>query len=179
MKSLRALLCRFAGMFSKSRRENEFAAEIATHVQMQTEDNLRAGMSLDEAHRAALMKLGGLEQTQQAYRERGTMPFVENLLYDIRYTLRQCRRDPGFAVTAVIVLALGIGASAAIFSVVNPILLRPLPYPGAERITMVWESRRGEKPMAVAFATFYGLRERSRSFESLAAVRPWQPAMIG
>ncbi len=179
MKSLRALVARFAGMFSKSRREEEFADEIATHVQMQTEDNLRAGMSLEEARRAALMKLGGLEQTQQAYRERGTMPFLENLLYDIRYTLRQCRRDPGFAVTAVIVLALGIGASAAIFSVVNPILFRPLPYPGAERITMVWESRRGEKPMAVAFATFYGMRERSRSFESLAAVRPWQPAMIG
>ena len=97
---------------------------------------------------------GGWKNTRQAYRERGTVPFLENLLYDIRYTLRQWRREPGFAITAAIILALGIGASAAIFSVVNPILFRPLPYPGADRITMVWESRRGERPMPVAFATF-------------------------
>jgi len=179
MRGLRAKLARFAGIFSKNRREDDFAAEIDAHVQMQIEDNLRAGMSAEEARRAAVIKLGGVEQTRQAYRERGTVPFVENLLYDIRYTLRQCRREPGFAVTVAIVLALGIGASAAIFSVVNPILFRPLPYPGADRITMVWESRRGEKPMAVAFATFYGMRERTRSFQSLAAQRSWQPAMIG
>jgi putative ABC transport system permease protein len=179
MKTLRATLVRLAGIFSKSRREDDFAAEVEAHLQMQIEDNLRAGMSVVEARRVALVQLGGLEQTRQAYRERGTMPLVENLLYDIRYTFRRCRRDPGFAVTAVIVLSLGIGASAAIFSVVNPILFRPLPYPGAEHITMVWESRRGDKPMAVAFATFYGMRERSRSFDSLAAVGPWQPAMIG
>src|ERR1700756_296123 len=113
---------RLAGVFSKARREQEFATEIDSHLQMQIEDNLRAGMSADEARRAAVMKLGGVEQTRQAYRERGTMPFIENLVYDVRYTLRQCRREPAFVVTVALVLALGIGASAAIFSVVNPIL---------------------------------------------------------
>jgi putative ABC transport system permease protein len=179
MKTLRALAMRLAGVFSKDRREQEFATEIDSHLQMQIEDNLRAGMSADEARRAAVIKLGGVEQTRQAYRERGTMPFIENLVYDVRYTLRQCRREPAFVVTVALVLALGIGASAAIFSVVNPILFRPLPYPGAERVMMMWESRLGEKPMAVAFATFYGMRQRNRSFESLAVMRPWQPAMIG
>jgi putative ABC transport system permease protein len=179
MKMVRALALRVAGMFSKDRREQEFAAEIESHLQMQIEDNLRAGMPADEARRAALLKLGGMEQTKQAYRERGTMPLLESLLHDVRYARRQCRKNPGFTLTAVIVLALGIGASTAIFSAVYPILFRPLPYAGADRITMVWESRRGERPMAVAFATFYGMRQRNRSFEALAVMSPWQPAMIG
>ncbi len=129
MKKLRALALRMAGVFSKDVREQEFAAELESHVEMQIDDNLRAGMSAEEARRSALLKLGGMEQTRQAYRERGTVPFLENLLYDIRYTLRQWRREPGFAITAAIILALGIGASAAIFSVVNPILFRPFPIP--------------------------------------------------
>ena len=179
MKKLRALALRVAGMFWKDRREQEFAAEIESHLQMQIEDNLRAGMAADEARRAALLKLGGMEQTKQAYRERGTMPLLESLLHDVRYARRQCRKNPGFTLTAVIVLALGIGASTAIFSAVYPILFRPLPYAGADRITMVWESRRGEQPMYAAFATFHGLSQRNRSFEALAVMRPWQPAMIG
>ncbi len=179
MKALRALALRLAGVFSKDRRENDIAAEIESHLQMQIEDNLRAGMSAEHARRDAILKLGGVEQTRQAYRERGTIPFVESLLYDIRYALRQCRREPAFAITVAIVLALGIGACAAIFSVVNPILFRSLPYPAADRIMMIWENRHAEKPMYVAFATFYGLRDRNRSFESLAVMRPWQPAIIG
>jgi putative ABC transport system permease protein len=179
MRTLRAALMRLAGIFSKSRRDADFTAEIEAHLQMQIEDNLRAGMPAEEARRVALIKLGGVEQTKQAYRERGTMPSVESVLHDARYALRRCRKDPGFAISSIIVLALGIGASTAIFSVVNPILFRPLPYPAAKRIMMIWESRRGEKPMEVAFGTFHGLKERSRSFESLAVMRPWQPAMIG
>ena len=80
---------------------------------------------------------------------------------------------------AAAVLALGIGASTAIFSAVNPILFQPLPYPEARRIMMVWESRREGSPLDAAFGTFQGLSERTRSFESLAVMKPWQPAMIG
>ncbi len=179
MKKLRVLALRVAGLLSRDRREQEFAAEIESHVQMQIEDNLRAGMTPDEARRAALLKLGGIDQTKQAYRERGTIPLIESLLNDLRYTLRQSRKNPGFTLTVIIVLALGIGASTAIFSAVYPILFRPLPYPGADRIMMVWENRRGEQPLYPAFATFYGLSQRNRSFETLAVMRPWQPAMIG
>ncbi|HSY14280.1 MAG TPA: permease prefix domain 1-containing protein, partial [Verrucomicrobiae bacterium] len=141
MKTLRALLLRVAGLWSGERREQEIARELESHVQMQMDDNLRAGMTPEEARRQAVLKLGGVEQTKQAYRERGTMPPLESLLHDVRYSFRQWVRNPGFAITAAVVLALGIGASTAIFSAVNPILFRPLPYPEARRIMMVWESR--------------------------------------
>jgi putative ABC transport system permease protein len=179
MKFLRALTARLAGVFSKRRREQEFAAELESHLAMQTEDNLRAGMSAEEARRMALLKLGGMEQTRQAYRERGTFPLVEGLLHDLHYALRQARKNPGFAIAIAVVLALGIGAGTAIFSVVNPILFRPLPYPEIERVTKIWEGRGEGLPRYVAFGTFYGLRERARSFQSLAVMKPWQPAMIG
>jgi len=178
MKRLRALILRLCGMFFKNRREQEIADEIESHLQLHIEDNLRAGMTLEQARREALLKLGGLEQTKQNYRERGTVPAFEALSHDVRFALRQLRKRPGFAFTAVLVLALGIGASTAIFSAVNPILFRPLPYPQARRIMMVWESRRGGAPFDAAFATFQGLSERTRSFESLAVMKPWQPAMI-
>ena len=83
MKSMRSWMLRFAGIFFKQRREGEFADEIESHLHMQIEDNLRAGMSQDEARRQAILKLGGVEQTKQAYRERGTLPFVESVLQDL------------------------------------------------------------------------------------------------
>ena len=98
---------------------------------------------------------------------------------DLRFAFRQLKKSPGFAVVAVITLALGIGASTAIFSVVNPILFRPLPYPDADRVMRLWESHRTGTPIYVSFGTFYGLRERTQSFEALAVLKPWQPAMIG
>ena len=181
MRSLRALA---HAVWRASCRKDGREDDIARGVREPSADAhrgqpTRGHVCRRSASRGASFSFGGLEQTRQAYRERGTMPFVENLLYDIRYTLRQCRREPTFAVTVALVLALGIGASAAIFSVVNPILFRPLPYPGAERIMMMWENRRADKPMYVAFATFYGLKDRIRSLESMAVMQPWQPAMIG
>ena len=110
MKSIRSWLLRLAGIFSKQRREGDFADELESHLQMQMEDNLRAGMSQDEARRQAILKLGGVEQTKQAYRERGTMPFVESVLQDLRFALRQLSKNPSFACIAILVLAFGIGA---------------------------------------------------------------------
>lgn len=179
MKYLRAWLSRLAGVFSKQTRESEISHEIESHLEMQIEDNLRAGMTADEARRAAILKLGGVEQTKQAYRERGTLPSVEALLHDLRYALRQMRKYPSFTCTAVFVLALGIGASTAIFSAVNPILFRPLPYPDAGRIMMLWEAHSDGSPEAVCFGTFHGLNERSRSFQSMAVTKPWQPTIVG
>ncbi len=108
MKRLRAWMFRLAGLVRSQRRERELAAEMESHLQLHIEDNLRAGMTPQQARRDAILKLGGVEQTKQAYRERSTIPFLENLLRDVRYALRGFRRNRAFAVTAIVTLALGI-----------------------------------------------------------------------
>ena len=178
VKTLRAFMIRLAGMFSKQRREEDFAAEIESHVQMLIDDNLRAGMSPEEARRAALMKLGGVEQAKQAYRERGTVPFLETLGQDVRFALRQFAKNPGYALTTSMVLAIGIGAATAIFSAVYPVLFKSLPYPASARLTMVWEMRGDGAPRQVTFGTFHGINDHNQSFDMAAVMRPWQPAIV-
>ncbi len=104
---------------------------------------------------------------------------VRGLWQDARYAARLLWKTRGFTSVAIITLALGIGASTAIFSVVNPVLFRPLPYPSANRMAMVWETRDDGSPLAVSFGSFTGVRERAHSFESLAVEKPWEPTMTG
>jgi len=122
------------------RREGSFADEIECHLQFHIDDNLRMGMSPDEARREAILKLGGLEMTKQSYRERNTLPWMDDLFHDLHYALRQLRRNRGFTITAVMMLALGIGASAAMFAFVDAAMIKPLPYHDPNRIAAVTES---------------------------------------
>jgi len=140
MRRLREFLLRAAGIFRKQRREHDFAAEIDSHLQFHIDDNLRAGMTPAEARRQAILTLGGIEKTAQAYREQGTVPFFETLMQDLRFAARQLRKNLGFTATSVLMLALGICASVAIFAFVDAALIKPLPYPNPTRLVNVTES---------------------------------------
>ena len=170
---------RVSNLFSRSQIESEIEAELRVHLEMRTEDNMAAGMAEPEARRDALLKFGNPTVMRERVTGADAALTLDSFWADIRFALRQLRRSPGFAVTSIIILAVGIGASTAIFSAVKPILLDPLPYPHAGRVTMLWEMRRDGSPMNPTFGTFHGLQERSRSFEAMAAMKPWQPALTG
>ncbi len=136
---LRAWLRRLAGVLPSARRNRDLADEIASHLEMHADDNLRAGMSPEQARRAAIQKLGGIEPTKEALRDRATIPFFEHRLQDIRFALRQLKKNPGFTTTAILMLALGMCASVAIFAFVDAALIKPLPYRNPSRLVGVYE----------------------------------------
>src|SRR6516225_2602761 len=119
MRGLRALWVRAMSLFRRNRADTDFAAELDTHLALHIEDGIRAGLSEADARRRALITLGGAEQARQAHRDGRGLLWLENFAQDLRHGMRMLRRSPGFAITAVLTLGLGIGACTAIFSLVN------------------------------------------------------------
>ncbi len=140
MKRVRAWVLRVFGLWASSARERELAEELDMHLQMHIEDNIRAGMSPELARRTAMLKLGGVEATKQAYRERSTVPVLEHVAQDLRFALRQLGKNPGFTGTAILMLTLGICASVSIFAFVDAALIKPLPYREPARLLGVYET---------------------------------------
>ena len=170
MRSLRALLLRSMGILGKRRPDSELSEELESHLAMQIEDNMRSGMNADEARRQALIRSGGMAQSKERYREQTRLPFLETLFQDLRYGARMLRKNPGFTTVAILTLALGIGANTAIFSVVNGVLLRPLPYEDPARLMAVYSSFDGlPHDSATSPPDFRTLREQNHTFAGLSA----------
>ncbi len=146
LRQLRGWLMRLFGLFHRARREREFAEELESHLAFHIADNLRAGLSPEEARRQAHIKLGGVAQVRELHREQGGLPMLETFWRDLRFGVRMLARQPGFTLIAALTLALGIGANTAIFSVVNAVLVRPLPFKEPERLVTILETKLPQFP---------------------------------
>ena len=177
LRRISNLFSRLRNLFFLSRIDREIREELAAHIAMRSEDNVAAGMAPEEAQRDARVRFGNPTAMRERVTEADAALFLETAWSDLRFAARQLRSAPGFAIASIVILSLGIGASTAIFSAIKPILLDPLPYPHAERLTMLWETRLDGFPINPTFATFHGMSERNHSFAALAVMRPWQPVM--
>lgn len=175
---MRSLLARLIGTFR--RRDGDLEAEFESHLQHEIDAQLGAGLSPAEARRAALLKLGPAEPAKELYRDRQGLPFLETLAKDLRHGARRLRQHPVFAAVAILSLALGIGANTAIFSVVNAILLRPLPGADPDRLTALYTSDfSGPAPGANSYADFVDIRDQARDiFESITAFAPFGASYV-
>ena len=170
MNHLRVLAARVRELFGGARLERDLSDELQTHLDYLTDEHVRRGLSRDEARRAAYRDLGGLEQTREMVRDRRGLPFLETLGRDIRFGTRLLAKTPGFTAAAVCTLALGIGANAAIFSVVDAVLFQSLPYPDPHQLVSIWEvSQKGGDRIAVAPANYVDYVRRADAFSSLGA----------
>ncbi len=174
MSRVRRFVARVAGLFDRQRRDRELEAEFESHLRTQIEENVRRGMSGEEARRIALIQSGGIESAKESYRERRSLPLIETTLQDIRFGLRVLRANPGVTVVAIITLTLAIGANTTVFSAANGFLLRKPPVPDPDRLTVVSSVNPSKDTYApdrapVSALDFLDWRAQSASFTQMAA----------
>jgi predicted permease len=174
---LRALAAKLRGLFGDRRAERELDDEIEAHLRLLTERYVRQGLTEAEAAWAARRQFGNATLLKEVNREMRGIIFIETLVQDLRYGLWMLRRNPGFSFVAVLTLALGIGANTAIFSVVNAVLLKPLPYPDPQRLVWVSETLQGEELNSAA--DYIHFQEQSKTFDHLASFISWQTYLTG
>jgi macrolide transport system ATP-binding/permease protein len=167
MRALRRSVMRLRGLFGKQSRETELSREIQSHLEMHVADNIRAGMTAEQARRGALLSLGGVDAVKEAYRAQSTVPFLEHLVLDLQFALRQFRKSPAFAGTAVLVLALGMCASVALFAFVDAALLKPLPYPEPAKLMAVTEISKGFRRANLSYLDYRDWKRFNTSLQSL------------
>src|SRR5262245_45471158 len=163
------MLSRLLNLFRRKRLERELDMELRYHLESLEAEHRSRGLSAHEARIAARRDFGGLPQVQEAYRDQRGIPMLESLFRDVRFSLRSIRRTPAVTLAVIATLAIGIGANTAIFSVVNGIMLKPLPYPDPERLITLSHSALGMNVADVASAPFlyFTEREQNSTFERI------------
>jgi putative ABC transport system permease protein len=179
MSLIRQLRRGVTALFFPARADADLDQEVRDFVQRRSSELTREGLTHDDALRQATVEIGNVTVTREHVRASGWEHDVETLLTDVRYALRRLRRDPVFTLIAASTLALGIGAATAIFSAINPILFRALPYPGAERIVTISDRAPSGAAAEPTYGTYEELAARSRSFETLSATDLWRPSLTG
>jgi putative ABC transport system permease protein len=166
-------------LLASGRLELDLDEEIRSHLDMLTDEHVRTGMAPGDAQRAARIELEGIEQVKEQVRDARLGQWLQSVLADCRYALRQLRKNPGFTVVAVFTLALGIGATTAIFSVVYGVLLRPLPYPAPNQIVAVFEVNSKGRPARLADPNFDDFRDQNHSFQAIAKYSAYVVSVSG
>ena len=175
--NLRFVAARLLALVRKRRLDDELEGEILAHLEMSELDAIAAGLPPEEARREARRGFGGIEQMKEDHRDHRSARWVENLLRDVRYGLASLARDPGFAAITIGLLALGIGANTAMFTVVDAVLLRPLPFPQPERMVRVWETPTPTQRNGTTTLTFLDWKRQNDVFEALSVECPVRAAV--
>jgi predicted permease len=169
MRKVRAAIMRVLALARRDRLDRDLAAEIDSHLSMHVEDNLRAGMTPGEARRQAVLKLGGVAQVEERYRQARGIPFIEHLARDVRFAARTLSASPGFTIVTVLTLGLGIGANAAVFSVINAALFQPLPVERPHELVTI--NKVGGDVPTHSYPDFRDFRDRNTLLSGIAAYR--------
>jgi predicted permease len=163
------LFARIFSFFRKRDRDREFDAELAAHIELAMDDYMGQGLSAEDARRMALLRFGGMDSARELHRESRGLPALDSILQDVRYSLRTLRRDAGLATFAILIVGLGVGASSTVFSVVNALLLRPLPF--AEPDRLAWVANGGSPGLSgatVQVKHLQNLQEQNQTFTEVA-----------